>query len=181
MSLVENVSCVILNFTYEPLSIVPSSRALVLVFQGKASAVENHPELFFRTVSTQYPAPSSIVLKEYIKSRPAFREPAKLTARNLFIRDNYTCGYCGRKRAALGKREILTRDHIHPISKGGRDIWTNVIASCSRCNNKKADMTLREADMVLLKQPNIPSLFEIWSRNSKNVRRMQHIPHELNN
>lgn len=169
---VDNVSCVILNTSYEPLSIVPSSRALCLVLEGKASVVEEHPDLAFRSARARFPAPTQVVLKEYKKSRPAFRAAAQLTQRNLFIRDNWTCGYCGTHKRDLKKNQFLTRDHIEPMSKGGRDIWTNVMTACNSCNNVKADIRLANCDMKLRKQPNIPTVFEIWSRSSNNLRQI---------
>jgi 5-methylcytosine-specific restriction endonuclease McrA len=69
----------------------------------------------------------------------------------------------------LGKKEFLTRDHIHPICRGGKDVWTNVVTACNKCNNKKADFTLDETGMKLPKQPVIPTVFEIWARNRKHV------------
>lgn len=173
MTKVESLSCVVLNSSYELLSIVPSSRALILVFDGRASVVENHPELVFRSAREQFSAPTSVVLKEYKKSRPAFRAAAQLTQRNLFIRDKHTCAYCNKERKDLSKKEFLTRDHVHPLSKGGRDVWNNVVTACNKCNNKKADMMLGECGMELLRQPSVPTVFEIWSRNSKNLR---HLP-----
>lgn len=169
---VDNISCVILNASYEPLSIVPSSRALCLVLEGKASVVEEHPELAFRSAKISFPAPTQVVLKEYKKARPAFRAAAQLTQRNLFIRDNWTCGYCGTHRKDLKKKQFLTRDHIHPMSKGGRDIWTNVMTACNACNNIKADIKLEDCNMKLRKQPTIPTVFEIWSRNSNSFRQI---------
>lgn len=169
MGRVENLPCMVYNASFEPLSIIRSRDALVHLLEGKASIVESHEELAFRTVNTSYPAPTSIVLKEYKKSRPAFRAAAQLTQRNLFIRDKWTCGYCQRRRSELGKKEFLTRDHIHPICRGGKDTWTNVVTACNKCNNKKADYTLEEMNMTLKIQPSVPTVFSIWARNRKNL------------
>jgi 5-methylcytosine-specific restriction endonuclease McrA len=76
--------------------------------------------------------------------------------RMLFRRDNYQCMYCGTKHVQMD----LTRDHILPRSKGGRDIWENVVAACHRCNHFKADRTPEEAGMELLAVPFRPNIFE---------------------
>jgi hypothetical protein len=76
--------------------------------------------------------------------------------RMLFRRDNYQCMYCGIKHTQLD----LTRDHIVPRSKGGRDIWENVVAACHRCNHFKADRTPGDAGMELLAVPFKPNIFE---------------------
>lgn len=47
-----------------------------------------------------------------------------------------------------------------PISRGGHDIWTNVVTSCRRCNNRKADRTPEQASMELLAVPFVPNQYE---------------------
>ncbi len=166
--MIDGIRCIILNASYEPLSVVPSKRGLILVIEGKAIIDEVHPTLEVRSVHRSWPLPTQIVLKEYRKARPASRVPAQLTQRNLFIRDKYKCQYCGREKRQLKNDEFLTRDHIHASTNGGRDVWTNVVAACNSCNNRKADYTLEEAklyfNMELLSEPRTPTVFEIWAR-----------------
>lgn len=76
--------------------------------------------------------------------------------RMLFRRDNFRCMYCG----ARGNQVCLTRDHIIPRSKGGRDTWENVVAACHRCNQHKADRTPEQAGMQLLAIPFRPNYSE---------------------
>jgi HNH endonuclease len=82
----------------------------------------------------------------------------KLTRFNhkLFARDRFTCAYCGR----LHVSQDLEREHIVPYSRGGKDSWTNVVAACRPCNQKKADRTPEEARMPLLYVPYVPSRWE---------------------
>ena len=87
----DTTRCVVLNATYEPITIVSSKRALILFLEGKAMIVEEHPELVVRSPSQTFPVPTSIVLKHFVKGRMVFRTKALLTQRNLFIRDQYTC------------------------------------------------------------------------------------------
>jgi len=167
----EKVRCVVLNASYEPLSIVSARRALILYFEGKATVIEEHPEIVVRSVSDVWSIPTQVVLKHFVKSRPTFRVPAQLTSRNLFARDKYSCQYCGRHRAQLKVGEFLTKDHIIPSSRGGKDIWENVVTACSSCNNKKADSHLHETRFKLLKKPSTPTIFEIWSKSdTKNFK-----------
>jgi 5-methylcytosine-specific restriction endonuclease McrA len=79
-----------------------------------------------------------------------------LTNRALFRRDLHVCMYCGLK---LQERE-LTRDHIVPRSRGGRDIWTNVVAACKRCNQRKGNRLPQEARMEMLAIPYQPNIAE---------------------
>jgi len=40
-----------------------------------------------------------------------------------------------------------TRDHVHPLSKNGKNTLVNVVCSCRNCNLNKADKTCQEANM----------------------------------
>ena len=163
----DTTRCVVLNATYEPITIVSSKRALILFLEGKAMIVEEHPELVVRSPSQTFPVPTSIVLKHFVKGRMVFRTKALLTQRNLFIRDQYTCQYCGRNKQQLKSSEFLTRDHVLPRHIGGRDIWENVVTCCNSCNNKKAYHLLEDINMTLLKIPTAPTIFELWTRQQK--------------
>jgi 5-methylcytosine-specific restriction endonuclease McrA len=76
--------------------------------------------------------------------------------RMLFRRDNYRCMYCGYEFSSTE----LTRDHVVPRAKGGKDRWENVVAACKRCNHQKADKLLEDIDMSLLAIPFRPNIFE---------------------
>jgi 5-methylcytosine-specific restriction endonuclease McrA len=167
----DSTKCVVLNATYEPITVVTSKRALLLFLEGKAIIVEEHPELVVRSPKQTFPVPLMIALVRYIKGRRVFRTPALLTQKNLFIRDAYTCQYCGRHKSAFRSTEFLTRDHVHPVAKGGRDIWENVVTSCSTCNNKKADKLLESTTMNLLKIPVVPTIFELWTKQQAKLHR----------
>lgn len=165
----EHVRCVVLNSAYEPLNFVPVKKALKMFFEGKAVIVEEHPKITLRSAHDIWALPVQVKLHHFVKVRPTFRVPAKLTHNDkLFTRDNYTCQYCGRHKKQLKATERLTRDHIHPRDKGGLDTWENVTTACSTCNNKKANHSLTEANMKLLRMPHTPTVFELQSKvNSK--------------
>jgi 5-methylcytosine-specific restriction endonuclease McrA len=167
----DTTRCVVLNATYEPITIVSSKRALILYLEGKAMIVEEHPDLVVRSPNQTFPVPTSIVLKHFVKGRMVFRTKALLTQRNLFIRDQYTCQYCGRSKQQIRNSEFLTRDHVIPRHIGGKDIWENVVTCCNSCNNKKAYHLLEDINMTLLKIPTAPTIFELWTRQQK---RLQH-------
>jgi hypothetical protein len=52
---------------------------------------------------------------------------------------------------------LLSRDHVKPLSQGGADLWSNVVAACKRCNNHKAGRTPEQAGMQLLAIPFTPT------------------------
>lgn len=165
---VETTRCVVLNASYEPLSVISAKRALILIFEGKAVVVEEHPEYVVRSPSITMKIPVMVALKEFVKARRVFHSPAALTQRNLFVRDNHTCQYCARHKSEFRSHEVLTRDHIIPESRGGKNTWENLVTACSTCNNKKADHYLEDTGMKLLKKPVVPTLFELWMRHSRN-------------
>ncbi len=86
-----------------------------------------------------------------VRSRTGYKPPLNNDA--LFSRDGFLCMYCGDRPNS----EALSRDHITPISRGGRDTWTNVVTACKRCNNHKAGRTPEEAGMSLLAVPFMPT------------------------
>ena len=166
MSILDCTRCTVLNASYEPLAVVSAKRGLILVFEGKATITEEHPDATVNSANDTWPIPTQIVLKEFVKSRSTHRIKALLTQRNLFLRDSYVCQYCRRHRSKLKNNEFLTRDHIIPQSKGGKDVWGNVATACSSCNNKKADMMLEDTGMTLARAPWNPTVFELWARSA---------------
>jgi 5-methylcytosine-specific restriction endonuclease McrA len=137
----------VLNQDFSVLTVCSVERALILVFLQKAEVVEAYPGRFVRSPSMQFPWPSVVRLKGYV------RVPYKhimLSRKNILRRDRYRCQYCG-------SRENLTVDHIIPRSRGGRDTWENLVTACTRCNNRKGNRTPEEAGMQLRSQPFRPS------------------------
>ena len=67
----------------------------------------------------------------------------------LFQRDDHICLYCGGRFAP----HHLSRDHVRPLSQGGKDRWNNVVTACVRCNNFKAGRTPEAAGLELLAVP----------------------------
>ncbi len=141
-----NAPVLVLNQNYEPLNVCSVRRAAVLLDVGKAELLVNgRGEL--RTPSRLFPAPSVIRLV-YIVRRPLLHR--RLSRREIFARDNYTCQYCGKESRGL------TLDHVIPRFRGGVHTWENVVAACIPCNHRKASRTPKEAGMVLLKEPRAP-------------------------
>lgn len=96
-----------------------------------------------------------IAVKGEMGDKGVFRVPT-LTNRALFRRDQHVCAYCG----GLFTPDELTRDHVHPTSRGGKDIWQNVVTSCGGCNKFKDDRTPEEAGLKLLYVPYAPNRAE---------------------
>jgi len=165
------IQCVILNASYDPLAVVSAERAITLVIEGKATITERHPTRKFHTVTREFDVPTEIVLKEYRQTGAKYYSKAQLNQRNLFVRDGHTCAYCGRHAFDLSPHEYLTRDHVHPTSQGGQDVWSNVVTACSSCNHKKDDRTPEQAGLVLLYHPKEPTVFEIMRKRQLKAKR----------
>lgn len=88
-----------------------------------------------------------------------------LTNTALFARDQHLCLYCGKHFS----RQLLTRDHVMPISRGGRDLWENVVAACFQCNSRKGGRTPQQASMPLLAIPYRPSWIEHLILSNRNI------------
>jgi 5-methylcytosine-specific restriction endonuclease McrA len=98
-----------------------------------------------------------------LKARTHYVPP--LNNHTLFARDAHLCLYCGQQFAARG----LSRDHIMPLSAGGRDAWNNVVTACKRCTNRKAGRTPEQAKMELIAVPFIPTHAEYIYLQGKRV------------
>lgn len=107
---------------------------------------------------------SSIIAVKGDGHKRRHRQPA-LNNTELFRRDRCTCAYCGKTFS----EHRLTREHIIPTSKGGQDIWMNVVSACGHCNQKKDCKSLEEAGMELLYLPYIPSRAEHLILANRNI------------
>jgi 5-methylcytosine-specific restriction endonuclease McrA len=155
------VSCLALNASFEPLTIVTPRRAVRLVLDGKAELLEADTERVFRSEDRIVPSPSVIRLVRYVHVPYRFRR--QVTNTFLFARDDYTCQYCGKRKSDLKGRQFLTRDHIRPLSRGGLNTWDNVVTSCSTCNNRKGGRLPGEAGLALLHAPTEPNYVHlVW-------------------
>ena len=137
----------ILNQDYSALTVCGIKKAFLLLWLEKAETVSSSKNLFLRTISRSFPAPSVIRLNSYVKF------PYKgvvLTRQNIYRRDGHRCAYCGTS-------ESLTLDHVMPKSRGGASSWDNWVTACKTCNAKKGDYTPEEAGMPLRKKPFKPS------------------------
>ena len=111
-------------------------------------------------ISRKYGCQSQLMINSIIACEgriyTGLRKSPPLTNKALFRRDQNICMYCGK---TFSDRQ-LTRDHVIPVSKGGLDIWTNVVAACKRCNQLKGDKLLNEQSLQLIALPYCPNTAE---------------------
>lgn len=114
---------------------------------------------------------SLITLKSIVavrgESKRLYNKPTINTHGNylLFRRDHHLCAYCGQEFES----KELTRDHVHPRSRGGSHDWVNSVTSCKSCNMHKADRTPEEAGMMLRYLPYRPCRWEHFILQNRNV------------
>lgn len=147
MERVADRAVLVLNENYEPLHICTARRAVVLVGRGKAEVLEHDDARPLHSPSQAFAIPSVIRLV-YLIRRP--RPHRKLTRKEIFLRDGYTCQYCGKES------RDLTLDHVVPRVRGGRHTWENLVSACRPCNHRKGSKSLEEARMRLAKPPEVP-------------------------
>jgi 5-methylcytosine-specific restriction endonuclease McrA len=99
------------------------------------------------------------------RAHPALDPAPSLNNAALFARDSHLCMYCG----MLFSRFQLTRDHVLPISRGGLDMWENVVSACVTCNVRKGSRTPQQAGMPLLAVPYRPSWVEHLILCNRNI------------
>jgi 5-methylcytosine-specific restriction endonuclease McrA len=135
----------VLNASYEPLSIVSSRRAVCLLLADKAELVEAD-DAVMRSATLTMPAPTVVRLRYMV--RVPRRAVAAVSRRAVFARDEYRCQYCGARADSI--------DHVVPRSRGGSHVWENLAAACRPCNMAKRDRTPDEAGMRLLRPCRAP-------------------------
>lgn len=143
-----------------PETYVSAEEAILKVIQEKAYVVEIWPDHEFRSAGNRLtgevvvvPVPKTIIASRYHPRPSKFYGPAPLTNEGLFLRDDYTCQYCGRHVSQFRKGEKLEREHIFPQSRGGPNTWENCTTACTTCNGRKMDRTPAEAGMKLISKP----------------------------
>ena len=156
----EKFPALVLNADYRPLSYYPLSLwswqdSVKSVFLDRVITVSNYDRVV-RSPSFSLKLPSVLALKSYVKpqSNPNF------TRFNVFLRDKFTCQYCGSKNE-------LTFDHLLPRSKGGKTDWNNVVTACTCCNVKKGGRLLIQSGMTVNQKPFQPSTEDLH-KNGKN-------------
>ena len=138
--------------SYYPLSLWPWQTAVKAVFLERVDIVASY-DRHVHSPSLDLAIPSVIALRQYVRPSefPAF------TRFNVFLRDRFSCQYCG-------SPHNLTFDHVIPRRLGGRTSWENVATACSPCNLRKGGRTPQQAKMPLLVQPIRPTNWQLQER-----------------
>ena len=131
----------VLDVAMQTSNIISWQKALVLAMFDKVDVLEYYEDMVASAYSAFY-LPAVVKTRVYDKQKGAI----SLSRKNVLIRDNHSCTYCGAK-------EHLTIDHIVPASKGGEWSWTNLTTACAKCNNRKGDKLLKHCNGMKLIRP----------------------------
>jgi 5-methylcytosine-specific restriction endonuclease McrA len=172
--------CLLLNNDYTPLAIIEWQKAIVLLYKNNSNieVLDFYKNDFIQCVNKKIPIPCVARVRKYCN---IFNRKIKFSRKNLFLRDNHTCQYCGQKTDIRS----LTYDHVVPKSKwsgSNRQLttWMNVVTACTKCNRKKGNKTPQQANMPLLKQPYIPVNNEKYLPLAQRLSNIEYIPDEWN-
>lgn len=135
----------VLNATYEPLSVVAGRRAAVLVLSERAEIVHPSDEVLH---SERLAVPVPSVVRLTVMVHVPFIRRVPVSRRGVLARDAHRCQYCGCRAETV--------DHVVPRSRGGAHTWENVVAACRPCNLHKADRPLRDSGLRLRCTPRPP-------------------------
>lgn len=172
----------VLNRNWAALRVITAAEALADLFVGRVEAVDENyraynftswhelskyahqfdPEdkRFVKTVTSAVLVPSVVRLLRFDRIR---RRSVRLSRKNVYLRDNYTCQYTGRKLPA----SRLNLDHVIPASRGGKTTWENLVCCCVEVNMIKGNKTPREAGLKLIRQPKRPDPTELLFRSNR--------------
>ena len=149
--------CLVLNadgapVNYLPLSTIDWQEAIRYMVLQKANVLEWHDDWVVRSARWETPVPAVIMLRDYMKPKTGIR----FSKSNIFLRDRYTCQYCGDK---LEKKDC-TLDHVLPSSMGGKTTFDNCVTACGPCNaGKGANHKIKPKN-----KPYKPDYFELINK-----------------
>ena len=163
-----NRQVLVLNKYWMAVHICTVRRALTLLYQELARVVDENYQTYsfeswrelsafmhgsgpvIHTPGFEMLLPQVIVLSRYYRNPP---QRVKFNRRNIFLRDQHTCQYCGKRP----KDDDMTIDHVLARSRGGHTIWENVVLACTPCNIQKGNHLPEECGLTLRKAPKKPS------------------------
>jgi 5-methylcytosine-specific restriction endonuclease McrA len=161
------MTTLVLNADAQPVSLLPLSiidwqEAIRYLVLDKASVMSWYDDWIVHSASWETRVPAIMMLRDYQKPKSTMR----LSKRNVFLRDGYTCQYCGDEVTD----QTATLDHVHPISQGGKSTWDNLSTACKPCNYKKAAST-KMKPMIMPYKP------DFWQLINQRRTRGFHLAH----
>jgi 5-methylcytosine-specific restriction endonuclease McrA len=114
-----------------PLSTISWEEAIKFMVLEKATVLDFYDNWVVHSANWETQVPAVMILREYEKRKTAIR----YSKHNVFLRDGYTCQYCGDDVS----RKTATLDHVLPVSHGGKTTFENTVCACATCNANKGN------------------------------------------
>ena len=149
----------VLNADGQPVSMLPPStiewkEAITYIWLEKVNVLEWYDDWIVSSATWETKVPAVIMLKDMYRRR---RTP-RFSKYNCHLRDMFVCQYCNSKFSS----KLLTLDHVHPISLGGKTSWDNIVSACGPCNSQKSNKLIKPKKM-----PYQPSYYELANNRKK--------------
>jgi 5-methylcytosine-specific restriction endonuclease McrA len=148
--------------SFLPLSTITWQDAIKYIVLDKATVLEWHDNWIVRSATWETAVPSILILKEYMKPKTSIR----FSKGNVFLRDNYTCAYCG----DLLEKKHCTLDHVLPTSHGGKTTFENTVTACGPCNAGKGNNKKIKPKY----KPHKPDFYELVNKRKRMPFQVRH-------
>ncbi len=166
-----NDKVLILNKSWIPIRVKTVKESIKVIYRLRASIVNpidysvynwlewtkldvKDGENFIQTSRNRIKVPEVVVLGQYNKI-PHYN--VRLSKKNIFVRDLQRCQYSGK----VLSRKDADIDHVVPKSKGGKTTWDNLVVCSKQINREKANKSVKEAGLELLRKPYKPQYHPI--------------------
>lgn len=144
------MSVLLLSASMQPLNVISRRRLCILLTKQRVALLDQEAELEAAAALAGRRLPDGIVMVRLLRTVHVPRRMLKPNRRNLLLRDDHQCQYCGVVAAA----PELTIDHVVPVSRGGAaSSWENQVVACKRCNWRKASSRPEEVGLRLRREP----------------------------
>jgi 5-methylcytosine-specific restriction endonuclease McrA len=145
-----------------PLSTISWEEAIKFMVLEKATVLESYDDWVVHSANWETQVPAVMILREYEKRKTAIR----YSKHNVFLRDGYTCQYCGDDVS----RKTATLDHVLPVSHGGKTTFENTVCACATCNANKGN----DRKIVPKHKPFKPTYFQLVEKRKKQAWDLPH-------
>ena len=146
------MAVLLLNASMQPLNVISHRRLIVLLTKERVAFLDEAAERAAAEALAGRRLPEGVVIVRLLRTIHVPRRLLRPNRRNLLLRDDHTCQYCGDAFV----KEDLTFDHVVPVAQGGRKDWENIVTCCIPCNRRKGGRTPDEAGMRLVRVPRRP-------------------------
>lgn len=144
------MAVLLLNASLQPLNVISRRRLCVLLSKQRVAFLDDATERAAMAALADRRLPDGVIMVRLLRTVHVPRRMLRPNRRNLLLRDDMTCQYCGH----VGAPSELTIDHVVPVSRGGApDTWENQVVACRRCNWRKANSRPEEVGLRLRRQP----------------------------